>query len=112
MAREKPHGSKVWANEIIQGAPFISGFLESTVKDWLVQRSAVLQYWMDQGAMRCVDPKTVFYMIWATTQHYADFDSQILVLNDDKPMSNIDWHATKHTVSNMILRGLNVQTVD
>ena len=63
LARERPHGSKVWANEIIHGAPFIQDYLETTLTDWVSQREAVLRHWMEEGLMRPMDPKTIFYMI-------------------------------------------------
>lgn len=108
LARSRPHGSKVWANEVIQGASFIGGFLETTVKAWVSQRSDVMQNWMDRGLIRRADPEIIFYMIWATTQHYADFNSQIEAINGRVPLSEEQWSRAKETVSSTILRGLMV----
>jgi hypothetical protein len=40
--------------------------------------------------MRPVDPRWLLYMIWATTQHYADFAHQIETLNG-RPLSDAQW---------------------
>ncbi len=106
LARVRPNGSKVWANEIVHGAPFINDYLQTTLAEWVEQRGKVLKHWMDKGLMRRSDPKYVFYMIWATTQHYADFNHQIETLNNQKPLSDEQWEAAKQTVSSTLLNGL------
>ncbi len=110
LARSRPYGSKVWANEIIAGAPFIQSFLSTTVKAWITQRAYVLEYWMDQGFLQRTDPQTIFYLIWSTTQHYADFNTQIEILNDEKPLSDEQWENAKSTIARMIIRGLTVRS--
>ena len=39
LSRTHPKGSKVWANEIIQGAPMIQNYLESTLRIWMQDRT-------------------------------------------------------------------------
>jgi len=45
-------------------------------------------------------------MIWASTQHYADFSTQINVLNKGKPLSDEAFEEAKQTLINFILKGL------
>ena len=45
-------------------------------------------------------------MLWATTQHYADFGHQIETLNHGKPLSEEQWEAAKTSVKNIILKGI------
>ena len=106
LARTRPYGSKVWANEIIHGASFIHPYLRSVVKDWVSKHSKVFEYWIEKGLMRPVDARTVFYMIWSITQHYADFDAQIRILNDEKFLSKEQWEEAKQTVAKTITSGL------
>ena len=47
-----------------------------------------MRRWIAEGKLRPIEPSTLFYMIWATTQHYADFARQIEVLNDGQPLSD------------------------
>lgn len=112
LARERPHGSKVWANEIIHGAPFIRPYLEGPLKEWTTSREEILRRWMSQGYLEENDPKTILYMIWSTTQHYADFSCQIEALNEDNALSDKQWSKAKDGVTEIILRGIGVKTPD
>jgi TetR/AcrR family transcriptional regulator len=106
LARSRPNGSKVWANEIIHGAPMIRDYLETHLLDWCISREARIQSWIDRGMMRPVNPRYLLYMIWASTQHYADFGTQINVLNNGEPLSDKAFDEAKKTLVDVILKGL------
>ncbi len=108
ISRARPHGSKVWASEVMHGAPVIQDYLETTLRDWTAGRAAVIRRWIAAGRMRPVDPEHLLYMIWATTQHYADFGHQIETLNAGKPLSDAQWQAAKDSVKGIILRGVGL----
>ena len=105
ISRRHADGSKVWASEVMHGAPVIQDYLETTLRAWTTGRAAVIQGWIDQGKMAAVDPEHLLYMLWATTQHYADFGHQIETLNGG-PMTDKQWKAAKDSVKSMILRGI------
>jgi TetR/AcrR family transcriptional regulator len=106
ISRTHPHGSKVWASEVMHGAPVIQDYLETTLRDWTDGRIAVIQRWIDEGKMKPVNPRHLLYMLWATTQHYADFGHQIQTLNDGKTLSDKEWRDAKASVRDMVLRGI------
>ena len=106
LARERPQGSRIFANEILRGAPEIQDFLETTLRAWVAERGATVLRWIDEGRLRPVDPKTLFYLIWATTQHYADFAHQITTLNDGHPLSEDAFEQAKATVATIITAGV------
>lgn len=106
ISRHHPDGSKVWASEVMHGAPVIQDYLETTLRDWTAGRVALIQRWIDEGKMQPVNPEHLLYMLWATTQHYADFGHQIETLNGGKPFSEAEWAAAKDSVKTMILRGI------
>ena len=108
ISRRYPHGSKVWASEVMHGAPVIQDYLETTLRDWTAGRAALIQHWIDAGQMAPVDPQHLLYMLWATTQHYADFGHQIETLNGGKPLSDAQWREATETVKMVILRGIGV----
>lgn len=81
MSREFPRESRLFANEILQGAPRMKPHLLSGLKPLVDEKSALLQDWMDQGKLARVDPRHLLYSIWATTQHYADFEVQVGILS-------------------------------
>ncbi|SDN78028.1 transcriptional regulator, TetR family [Lutimaribacter pacificus] len=80
MSREFPRESRLFANEILQGAPRMAPHLESGLKPLFDRKCALVREWMDQGRLAPVDPGHLIVSIWATTQHYADFDAQLGVL--------------------------------
>ncbi|MBI1219686.1 MAG: TetR family transcriptional regulator [Rhodobacteraceae bacterium] len=106
ISRLHPHGSKVWASEVMHGAPVIQDYLETSLRDWTQGRVALIQRWIDEGKMAPVDPSHLLYMLWATTQHYADFGHQIETLNGGKPLTDRQWQAAKASVKAIILRGI------
>ncbi|MFT5505855.1 MAG: TetR/AcrR family transcriptional regulator, partial [Gammaproteobacteria bacterium] len=52
------------------------------------------------------NPRYLLYMIWASTQHYADFSTQINVLNGGQPLSDDAFEEAKQTLVDVILKGL------
>ncbi|WP_299547691.1 TetR family transcriptional regulator C-terminal domain-containing protein [uncultured Tateyamaria sp.] len=85
MSRDLPRESRLFAGEILQGAPRMLPHLRADLKPLLNEKCAVIQTWMNDGKLAQVDPRHLVFSIWATTQHYADFDTQVRVLLDDDP---------------------------
>lgn len=108
LSRKYPNGSKVWASEVMHGAPVIQDYLETTLKDWTAGRVAVIDRWIAEGKMAPVNAEHLLYMLWATTQHYADFGHQIETLNGGRPLSKAEWEAAKASVKEIVLRGIGV----
>lgn len=77
MSRDTPRESRLFANEILQGAPRILALLEGELKALVDEKAEVLRGWMREGRIRRTDPRHMIFAIWATTQHYADFDAQV-----------------------------------
>jgi len=82
LARTMPLGSRIWASEIMRGAPVIQDFLDTTLTRWVHSRGAVVRHWIAEGKLKPIEPKFLFYMIWATTQHYADFSTQVEAITE------------------------------
>lgn len=106
LSRSHPAGSKVWAAEVMHGAPVIQDYLETTLREWTEGRAHVIRRWIAEGKMKPVDPHHLLYMVWATTQHYADFRHQIVTLNSGQAFSDEQWEAAKRTVKSIILDGI------
>ena len=80
MTREFPRESRLFANEILQGAPRMKPHLERALKPLFDEKCALIAHWSETGRIAAVDPRHLIFSIWATTQHYADFDAQVRVL--------------------------------
>lgn len=86
MSRDFPRESRLFANEMLQGAPRIQNILSGELKDLVDAKAKVLSAWSKAGKIADVDPYHVFFSIWSLTQHYADFDVQVrAVLGGDDP---------------------------
>ncbi|WP_185984522.1 TetR family transcriptional regulator C-terminal domain-containing protein [Aureimonas mangrovi] len=77
LSARKPEASRLFANEILHGAPVVGGFLKTRLKTLVEEKAAVLSRWMENGKLARVDPVHLVFMIWAMTQHYADFEVQV-----------------------------------
>ncbi len=83
MSQSYPRESRLFANEILQGAPRIAPLLEDELRPLFDGAVALIDGWSRAGAIARVDARHLIFSIWATTQHYADFEAQIGVLMGD-----------------------------
>ena len=80
MARDLPRESRLFANEILQGAPRMAPHLEADLKPLFDAKCRMIDGWVMAGKLARIDPRHLIFSIWANTQHYADFDAQIRTL--------------------------------
>ncbi len=91
MSRDLPRESRLFANELVQGAPRIHDALSSDLKKLVDKKTAILTHWMDQGKIARLHPYHLIFSIWALTQHYADFDVQVrAILGDEDPFEGAE----------------------
>lgn len=101
----RPYASRVWANELLHGAPEVHGTLVRTLRPLMRRKAAVIDQWIAEGRMAPLDSMHLFFTIWAATQTYADFEVQICaVLGRASLDAQAQSTATQHVVS-LILRG-------
>ncbi len=77
MSRDYPRESRLFANEMLQGAPRISDEINGQLKALVDEKAKVIRGWMQAGRLAVADPYHLIFSIWATTQHYADFEVQV-----------------------------------
>ncbi|MDI7860689.1 HTH-type transcriptional regulator RutR [Rhizobiaceae bacterium n13] len=77
MARDFPRESRLFANEVLQGAPHIESELTGPLKALVDEKAEVIRAWARAGKIAKCDPYHLIFSIWSTTQHYADFDVQV-----------------------------------
>lgn len=83
LSRNFPRESRLFANEIVQGAPRIENFLKGELRILVDEKAAVIAQWMDAGQIAKLDPYHLIFSIWALTQHYSDFEAQIRFVRAD-----------------------------
>ena len=77
LSRDFPRESRLFAGEILQGAPRMREAIEGDLRDLVEEKARILTRWMDEGRIARVGPVHLIFSIWALTQHYADFDVQV-----------------------------------
>lgn len=82
LSRDYPRESRLFANEILQGAPRIQSELQD-LKVLVDEKAQIIRKWSKTGKLKDCDPHHLIFSIWATTQHYADFDTQVQVVLGD-----------------------------
>jgi TetR/AcrR family transcriptional regulator len=80
MSLANPTASRLFANEILHGAPHIGTFLQGPLREMVDRKAHVISAWANAGKIRRVDPYHYIFAIWAVTQHYADFSVQVAAL--------------------------------
>ncbi len=104
LARDFPMESRLFANEMIRGAPILDDMLAGDLKAMVDGKARIIQRWMDRGKLTLVDPYHLIFAIWAATQHYADFDVQVRALLGDDSDNRFSGAAT--ALTSIFLDGL------
>ena len=109
MSAKRPEASRLFANEILHGAPAIKGFLSTSLKKLVDEKAAVIRQWVSESRLAPIDPYHLIFMIWATTQHYADFDVQVrAVLGAQVDRAGFAGQSAQAVLS-LILNGVKVR---
>ena len=109
ISRDLPYASKVFASEIMHGAPHLSAERTAQLNAQAAHNIACIQSWIDQGLMARVDPNHLLFSIWAATQTYADFDWQISAVTGKARLDDADYEAAAETIIRMVIKGCEVQ---
>lgn len=84
MSRKFPRESRLFAGEIMLGAPLGRNEVFDPLRDTFNSKIGLLERWIDDGLIARIDPHHLMYSIWATTQHYSDFETQIAEFSPQK----------------------------
>jgi TetR/AcrR family transcriptional regulator len=107
LSRDNPKASRLFAMEIIQGAPLLSEVLAGRLKKLVDEKAAIIRRWVAEGRMAAVDPYHFIFMIWATTQHYADFEVQIRAILGARVERPAHFDLAKATLERVFLQGID-----
>jgi len=108
-SRTRPHASKVFANEVLHGANRVRRFLTDDLKSLVDEKAKVIDTWIAEGKIAPVDSRHIFFMIWAITQHYADFDTQVRTVLGKQRLTRGDFDGFTDEVVRFVLRGLGLE---
>ncbi|MGB2739567.1 MAG: TetR/AcrR family transcriptional regulator [Cognaticolwellia sp.] len=108
-AKNDPDASRIFASELIHGAPVLDEYLNNDFRVWLQGKISVIEAWIEQGLIDQVNPYHLLFLIWSSTQHYADFNVQVVAALDKESMSDDDFEAVVASLTQIILKGCGIQ---
>ncbi|MHB1369659.1 MAG: TetR/AcrR family transcriptional regulator [Pseudomonadaceae bacterium] len=108
ISRDHACASKVFASEIMHGAPHLSPERIAQLNAQAAHNIACIQRWIDQGLMTRIDPHHLLFSIWAATQTYADFDWQISTVTGKAQLDDADYDAAAETIIRLVLNGCEI----
>jgi TetR/AcrR family transcriptional regulator len=112
FSREHPDDSRVYANEVVSGAPLFSAEIAERVIPALQADVAIFNRWAEQGLCRPVDGRHLMILLWASTQVYADWASQIGLVLGKSELDLEDFQAAENLIVDMVLRTVLVRIPD
>jgi TetR/AcrR family transcriptional regulator len=109
MTRQRPDASRIFAAELLCGAPHIGGYLTGELRRCVARLSKVIAGWSERGLMDAVNPQHLLFDIWAMTQTYADFDVQVMAVLGKRRLSERDFRAATDTIVTLVLKGCGIR---
>jgi TetR/AcrR family transcriptional regulator len=110
-SRDDPDASRIFASEIIHGAPVLNDYLSTDFKLWVQTKVDVIQYWIKQGLIDDINPYHLLFLIWGATQHYADFNVQVLAAMGKQKMDISSFEAVVESITTIVLKGCGVKMI-
>ena len=109
VSRDHPQASRLFCHEMLQGAPLLKAELTGDLNTLVEEKSAIIAGWIANGKLAAVDPHHLIFMIWAATQHYADFATQVEAVTGATLQDDAFFQRTVDNVQRMIIEGIRVR---
>lgn len=104
LSASRPDASRVFANELLHGAPEIGDYLRGELRTLVADKVRVIKAWIAAGKMAPLDPEHLFISLWALTQTYADFEAQVCAILGREHLGPDDYQRATEHVLNLVLR--------
>ncbi|SBR48592.1 MULTISPECIES: TetR family transcriptional regulator C-terminal domain-containing protein [unclassified Halomonas] len=109
LGQQYPEGSKLFAAEILAGAPFLNEYLSGELRDWVASRAAIIRQWSSQGKMDNIDPRLLIFLIWSATQHYTEYSAQVSAILGKDALNEEGLESISRFLEQVILKGCGIQ---
>lgn len=103
FSKEQPQASRVYAMEVIGGAQFYAESMREKILPMLQKDIAVFERWIEQGKIASINPTHLLFSIWAMTQSYADFATQMSLVLGHTPLNDEDFAVAEQFIVEMVL---------
>jgi TetR/AcrR family transcriptional regulator len=109
FSREQPWASRVYAMEVISGAPLFGEQIRDRVVPLVRKDIEVFERWILEGRIARVNATHLLFAIWAMTQSYADFATQMALVLDRK-LTRRDFEDAETMIVGMVLCAVALPT--
>ncbi|EMK5830615.1 HTH-type transcriptional regulator RutR [Citrobacter sedlakii] len=109
VSRDYPQASRLFCMEMLAGAPLLMAELTGDLKALIDDKSALIAGWVNSGKLAPIDPHHLIFMIWASTQHYADFAPQVEAVTGATLRDEAFFDRTVANIQRMIIEGIRVR---
>lgn len=111
FSQDYPLASRLFANEILAGAPHLKEhFKKEEYQQWFKSRTKVFRQWAKQGLIDKLAPEHIIFLIWSSTQQYADYALQISAAMGKDKLSKKDFDKAADVLTHIILKGIGAKT--
>jgi len=107
-----PNASRIFAAEVLHGAHYLRAPLQTELKDQFEQTCQVFQAWVDKDWIDPINPEHLLFMLWSSTQAYADHGLQISILMQKEQLSDQDFSIGIEVVTQVILKGCGIKVAE
>jgi len=106
---DNPLASRIFATELVNGAPNMKEYFREDYNLWFKGRADVFRAWAAQGRIDPeVTPEHLIFLLWSSTQHYADFAVQIKAALGKETLDEEDYRDATDTLTHIILKGCGI----
>lgn len=109
VSRDHPRASRLFCMEMLQGAPLLKAELAGDLRHLVEDKATVIETWVQEGKLAAVQPNHLIFMLWATTQHYADFATQVEAITGQTLNDESFFNQTVDNVQRMVIEGIRVR---
>jgi TetR/AcrR family transcriptional regulator len=110
MSEKWPSSSRVYAHEMLSGAPFLKSYMETELRNLVKDKSRVIKQWIAAGKLVDADPILLIFLIWAYTQHFSDFLPQVKAVLNVQKLERAHFEQISTFLCNIVAFGLLPRT--
>ncbi|MES2295746.1 MAG: TetR/AcrR family transcriptional regulator [Pseudomonadota bacterium] len=108
FSREQPWASRVYATEVISGAQLYGAQIQERVVPLLRKDIEVFEQWISEGKIAPINATHLLFAIWAMTQSYADFSTQMALVLNRKQLTRKDFDDAEKMIVDMVLAAVSL----
>ena len=108
LAVKQPEQSRLFASEIIRGAPYLQDYFRNKTRPWMREKCELIQSWIDDGKINAINPAHLLFTIWSSTQYYADFQAEVLLILNKREYEQQDIEEITQSIAQIVLTGIGL----